>query len=71
MPDVRRPDLDPHCQCLLCQGFKLLSDVYIRSDAHLPGATVEKTVIEVALAAYDSSESGNKTRGEMKQAADM
>lgn len=47
-------------------------EIYCKQDnGPLPLATVEKTVIDAALASYDSASNGNRTRGGVRKASEM
>ena len=46
--------------------------VYLKDDPQpLPLATVEATILEQAMKAYDSASNGNKNRGGVKRANDV
>ena len=52
--------------------YDLAVDVYCKhAGTPLPQTTVEKTVLDVALASFDGASNGNRSRGGVRKASEM
>ena len=62
--EILRATLDAGC-------YRLPIDLYFKKDAPLTEGVVKDTILSAAFAYYDAATNGNKTRGQMKNAADL
>lgn len=53
-------------------GYNLAIEIYCKNPPRpISSANVEKTVLSVVFACYDSASNGNRTRGELRKASEM
>ena len=51
--------------------YSLPSKIYCQEKSPLPAETLEATILDVALSAYDAASNGNRTRGGVRKASDI